>query len=554
MAGRSKNDTLCLKYLTPTPLLKKGEGLKTLFFMTTQLTTPTSTLQTIRQLRQQGDLKAAYALALPLYESDRNNLAYARMMGWIYVDRLKEAATLPQPNRLIRGLQLATALDLPADDHVWREQVLWCVAKYLLRATTLNWASLADLIRYSRAFVPTVSTEGVFPLVRSVWFKGLLKQDRATAGAQIDWLDLLDELGWEGFRTEDYEPDSFGGAEGKPGQSGQGSVGCALVERIYMAAARQVLESVPLLENRAVPVLTQLQQVMVRFPGWRFMPYYGARILAALDRKDEAMAMFMPFMREHTRDFWAWAMLAELVETEEQVMACLYRAVSIKTPEEFLVKVRQKLAGRLIEQERWPEAKEQLDRVVETRQTNGWSIPNQVIQWTYDPRYTSALGGIVPNVPERAYPLDDLLWASVAQVIGLVVEVNMDKRQAIVAMTVQTTLPVRLNRLEASVVAGDRLAVRYCANDSMTQGLHRVHTVEKTNADLTDLPVKQVSGPLRLVQGKGFGFVQDVFVPAALLEGKNTLADTLVTVKAYASWDTKRSQAGWRGWQLTKLS
>jgi len=145
--------------------------------MTTTLTnnTPQPDAQQIRTLRRQGNLTEAYRQARQLLQTEPDNVWNRRALAWVYVDLLKEAATQPVVDRLLRGLQVCRALPMDASETTWREQVLWVINRFLFKMppAQLPLFDLATLIQQS---VPFLGSEP--SLVRSVWLKGLLKHCR----------------------------------------------------------------------------------------------------------------------------------------------------------------------------------------------------------------------------------------------------------------------------------------------------------------------------------------------------------------------------------------
>lgn len=528
---------------------------------TTTPATTTASFQTVKVLRQTGDLRAAYNMARQLVEADPDNLWNRRALAWVYADRLKDAAAQPNSaTRLIRGLQTATELAMPAEETIWREQVLWCVVKYMLRTAPENLplVDLAGLVSLSRAFVPDAPC-----LVRSVWFRALLKHNKTeNQGSQLDWLGLLDQFGWDGFRPEDYQPDA---APANPVAVGPTRTGGALVERVCLATARQLLQTVPVFEAEVRPLAERLAALSNQYPDWTFVPYYRAKLLLTIGDRPEALRVFLPFARQKNgngpaNSFWVWSMLADLVEDDptkpDLALSCLFRAVLPGTPETFLVKVRQQLAGRLIGQGRWAEARFQVEKLMKTRQQEGWKIPDAVNNWLNDNRYTS-VKAMAPAAHE-ADAASAILWGDLPEAIAVVVSVDTTKQRAVLALDARTTVLLsyaRFGGLNPSV--GDALTIRYepgvaTPNEATKPPKLRVLRAEPTTQPLPNGLITLVTGPLRTVAGKAFGFVGHVLVPAEVLLAHSGLVDALVEVRAYAAWDERKNKSGWRGFSIEK--
>ena len=439
---------------------------------------------------------------------------------------------------MLRGLALMADFPMGADAR-WRESVGWSVCRFMLRhkPETLPLTDLAGLVRQVRDFVPTEPC-----LLRSVWWKALLRHQKTG----LDWLGLVAQHGWEGgFRPEDEEPETFG--EGKTTRP--------LLEGLVQAVAKQLLNSIVLTPEKTAPWLDRLTDLATRHPDWDFLPYYHARLLLRTDRPAEAMAVFLPFARQKRRDFWVWSLLAELVLPRQQG-ACLARALSQHTPDAFLVKVRQRAAAWLVGQGRWAEARAEIDRLVQTRQTNQWPVPTEVQRWMNDDHYTQA-ETVTPGqwcaalLPEA----DALLWADCPDVVALITAVDPAGARATAVIDGQTTTNVPVGRFGLCPAVGDRLRLRYTKRQKNGRCTLTIHAAAATEAPPTDARTQTVRGPLRRVAGKGFGFVNGVYVGADLLASTaESLADALVRVEAVQAWDTVKQKMGWRAFRIEKES
>ncbi len=489
-----------------------------------------------------SDLRATYQQARNRYEADPANPHTIRALGWVYADLLKEASGSTDTTRMLRGLALIT--DFPmVEDTRWRESVGWSVCRFLLRhkPETLPLGPLADVIRQGKAFIPAEPD-----LLRSIWWKALLRH-KATG---IDWLGLFAQHGWESsFRPEDEQPETYSDGKTTEPRSVR-----PLIEGIVQAVVRQLLQAVLLPNEVAVPWLDRLADLTARHPDWDFLPYYHAQLLIRLDRPTEAMAVFLPFARTKKNDFWVWSLLAELV-TPEQVPACYARALTLNTPESFLVKVRQKMAAWLILENRWADASAEIDQLVQTRQANQWPLPSEVQLWMNDSRYTQAEVTPLGRWCEAILPLaESLLWADCPETVALVTSVDATGQYVNVSIDERTSGSFPVGKYKLQPVVGDRLAVRYKLQEKNGRIQLRVHTANATEKPFTHVQTRILAGPLRVKDGKGFGFVGDIYVPADLLTGSARLADSLVTVDAFASWDDVKQKCGWRAFRIQKES
>ncbi|MEZ0542410.1 DUF7017 domain-containing protein [Fibrella arboris] len=448
---------------------------------------------------------------------------------------LKDTSGSADTTRMLRGLGLIASFPM-TDDPRWRESVLWSVCRFLLRhkPDTLSVGPLAEVVVLAAPFVPLEAC-----LVRSVWWRALLRH----ADTGIDWLGLFDQHGWEGgFRPDDEETESYG----------DGRTSRPLVEGLIQAVARQLLQLVVLPDTLAAPWLARIDALVARHSDWDFLPYYQARLLLRLDQASQAMRVFLPVARLKKREFWVWAMLAELV-SPEQVGMCYARALTLGTPETFLVKLRQRVAAWLIAQDRWADARAEIDRLLQTREVNGWPIPLEVQHWLTDTRYMQAAaqstGQWYSSLLTEAH---ELLWHDLPETVVLVTGVDSTGQYVNVAIDAHTRGSFPARKFEIHPAAGAKVAIRYTQQQKEGRLQLRVQTAALSELPLTHLQTRTQQGPLRLAPGKGIGFVGDIYVPADRLTGLAIAGDTLVTVDAVASWDSVKKQVGWRAFRIQK--
>lgn len=492
--------------------------------------------------RSRTDLRTRYQQARSQYEADPANPQAIRSLGWVYAHMLKEASGSTDLTRMLRGLGLITAFPM-VDDARWRESVGWSICRFLLRhkPETLPLGPLAEVVTRSVDFVPAEPS-----LLRSVWWKAVLRH----AATGIDWLGLVAQHGWEGgFRPEDEEPQRY-----VDDKAAEPRFARPLVEGLILAVAKQLLQTVVLPDEVTAPWLGRLADLTTRHADWDFLPYYHARLLLRLDRVADAMQVFLPFARSRKKDFWVWGMLAELV-APEHIPACYARALTLRTPEEFLVKLRQRVAAWLISENRWADARAEIDQLVKARRDKQWPLPAEVQQWMNADLYTRSAPAEAHLWYDALLPeAEALLWTDFPETVVLVTSLDASGTYVNVAIDEQTTgsFPVG-NRIQKPVV-GDRLAIRYTMREKNGGRQLRVQTVRATDLPLSTLTIRTQIGVLRQAVGKAIGFVGDVYVPADLLNGSTGLADGLIKVDAFASWDPVKQKSGWRAFRIQKES
>lgn len=501
-------------------------------------TTENPTAQSVTALRKAGRLREAYQQARALCAADPDNSWNQRAMAWVYADLLKDAATQADPARLLSGLRQVATLPMADDETLWREQVLWPVVKFLLRvpADELSLSDLAGLVAGVRPFLNPAPS-----LVRSVWWKALLRHKEA----RLDWLGLLADGGWGAFRPDDYAPETV--AETSERKRPTPTPG-PLVERVCVAAARQLLATVPVLESAVRPVADRFSALVAQYPDWTLLPYYQAQLLLAIGQDEEAIRIYLPFARRKNREFWVWAGLATMQgDHADAALACYAMALLQQTPDAFLVKVRQQTARLLISLGLWPEARVELEKLVASRQNEGWKIPAEVTAWLNDDQYTQLNGAILPRTWVEVYrPIaQSLLWADVPEQPALVVGVDNERQTVRFVIDVHTEGAFRYPTYGCCPVVGDVLLLRVSTTQAGENTHLRVQTARVGQYETPRVALKVVTGPLRLHE-RGFGFVQDALVPAEVIARLGLVAGEPVALAAYEALDVRKQKKGWK--------
>ena len=131
----------------------------------------------------------------------------------------------------------------------------------------------------------------------------------------------------------------------------------SLAERAYNANSKALLR---LNDNERIrEFLPKLDNLMNNHPEMTWPGYFYGKLLLSLgSTPEEELRVILPFARKKATEFWVWQLLSDVfVNDNEKRLACLLRAVHCDTQEQFLIKVRIKLARLFILQGQYNLAK-----------------------------------------------------------------------------------------------------------------------------------------------------------------------------------------------------
>jgi hypothetical protein len=371
-------------------------------------------------------------------------------------------------------------------------------------------------------------------------------------------LDFADWWDFKNFQSVDFLPSEFNGKKVM-----------AVVEQAYVGYARKIIADTAVSRGRVFvfindpmacikvePFIVKLEALVNDHPEFQYPPYYLAKLyIASAEQSNKALEVFLPFAKKKQNDFWVWDMLADqFAESDkDKYLACLCKAASLKSPEDFLIKVRQKLAHALVERELFLQAKTEIEKVLKVRQVHEWKIPAEIQGWMNEEWYTSTESNKSNSefYKEHTPLAEEILYSDREEELVVVEFVNTNKQMLTFISEVKESGFFNYSAFIKKPKIGDVLRVRLEAVGK--DGFHKALTVKNTNEQLPYM-IKQFNGEVRLVAGKNFGFVQDIFIDARIVEKYGLVDGKAVMGKAITSYDKKKGTWGWKGFEIDLLA
>src|SRR5690606_89797 len=337
----------------------------------------------IKELRQAGKLGEALQMATQTLESEPDNIWNKRAAAWVYYDYLKKYAQPESVDAFKENLIKIKDLQLPEDEKMVFDNCAWQIGTIvfgLQKAEHVDYSKINELFEIIREFQFTKPSEAY-----SFIYKAFHKGYQNWSG----YLSFADWWNFENFQSVDYLKEEYNGKKIM-----------SIAEQAYIAYSKKLLEGVPvdpLGQNKVInkekiqTFLPELDAIIEKHPDYQYPPYFKAKLLLATGSDENVLSAFIPFAKQKRNDFWVWELMAELFQEDKEIQfACYCKALSLKTPEDFLVKIRQTFADMLIKRSMYNEAKTEIQKVMATREKHEWRLPNQITQWTEQDWYKSA--------------------------------------------------------------------------------------------------------------------------------------------------------------------
>jgi hypothetical protein len=221
----------------------------------------------------------------------------------------------------------------------------------------------------------------------------------------------------------------------------------------------------------------------------------------------------------------------------------------------MLVNLRQKMAIILIEKKHYNEAKTEIDLLLSARKEHKFTIPTEVSGWLEMEWYKSASSsrsniGFYKNYLSAA---ESILFSDILEESVIVEFVNSDKKILNFIASENKFGFFKYERYLNSVKIGDTLNVRF--ENGQKEGLYRVYSIEKSDdKELKKLFTQVVYGPIKISEGKSFGFIDDIYVHPSFITRDNLLNGDFISVDAIKSFNKEKKAWNWKIFRCNKMA
>ncbi len=497
----------------------------------------------IKALRETGKLEEALNMANQALEADPNNIWNKRAIAWVYYDYLKKYAQPESFDLFKENLIKIKDLQLPEDEKMVFDNCAWQIGSMVYgiqQAEPIDYGKINELFEIIRDFHFTKPSEA-YSFIYKAFHKGYQNW--------TNYLTFADWWNFENFRPEDFLKVDFNGRQNM-----------SIAEQAYIAYSKKLLEGEPLDpfgQQRVVDkekieaFLPKLDAIIEKHPDYQYPPYFKSKLLLALGNDENALSAFLPFAKQKRNDFWVWQVLAEIYAKDKEIQfSCFCKALSLRTPEDFLVKLRHTFAKELIEKRMFDEAKTEIQKVISTKERNNQKVPYQIVQWTEQEWYKSATAkkdnqDLYSNHIKQA---EEILFQDIPEELIVVEFVNENKGILNFVKNKQKYGFFKYSGNLDKPKIGDFLKVRF--NGEGQDGFYKILTVKKADSNTRSDAIKNFEGNLKLVSSQNFGFIEDVFIEPKLVEEKRLTEGQLVNGRAILSFNKKKNEWGWKAIEI----
>lgn len=492
----------------------------------------------VKELRTTGKLEEALVMAIADLEADATNVWNIRSISWVYYEYIKINATLENYDTFLTYIQKTMDLGIEGDDAIMlHENVAIQIGRMVYavyKEQVVDFSKIDHLFELSKKLIIGKPSNA-----NSFLIKSFVKGGKNWSNT----INFIDYFGFDSFQESDFKSEEF-----------NGRAISSTVEKFYNAYAKKLIDSSKDImtnkeefQTRVNLFLPRLDTQILKNPEFQFLPYFKAKLLISIGQKQEVLTAFLPFAKRKKNEFWVWEVIAEIfTKNDENNFACHCKALSLSSPEEYLVGLRKDFAEMLISRGLLAEAKYEIKRLVEVRTKKGWKIPNDVLtimnlSWYSETKENKDNIIFYSQYVSKA---EEILFHDIQEEIIVIEFVNFDKQILNFVKDESKHGFFSFKTLIQKPKIGDLYSVRF--NGGGSDGFYKVLSLKIANENVKSEAVKSFEGNIRIKDGSEFGFVNDVFIEPNLLKRNKFLNNQEVSGKALRSFNKKKNEWGWK--------
>jgi hypothetical protein len=140
---------------------------------------------------------------------------------------------------------------------------------------------------------------------------------------------------------------------------------------------------------------------------------------------------------------------------------------------------------------------------------------------------------------------EDLLFSDIPEETVFVEFVNADKKMLNFIVSEKKFGFLKYDRFLSDVKVGDILRVRFQGGSN--EGMHQLYTAIKVKDDhFRKLFTKEISGIVKMSDGKPFGFIEDIFIHPSIIKKYNLANGIPHQGIAIKSFNQEKKKWGWK--------
>ena len=486
--------------------------------------------------RKNGNNEEAYNTAIADYKKNHEDIWAKRALAWCIYDVLKANASYNNRELFLTKLSELRKLDIPDSEELFWSNVVWPI-NIIVRDCTRSQNNV-DKNNVNNIL------DSLFEIVQELNFAKSAKEYSLLLKAFLtakEWNGigaLCDWWGFENFHQEDYESEVLSNGRKMP---------ISLAESAYIAYAKELINKKD--QEKIKNFLPKIQDLAERYPKMQYPGYYvGKLLLASGSNKQEAVKALLPFVRKKQSDFWAWQLLADTFDNDnDKRMACLLRAVHCHTQEQFLVNIYLILSKAFSQLHYYSDAKIYLDKYLRVKKETQTRVSMDANNMTKENWYSEANGQDCNFKMDYVSITNELLYGDKSETDATVSFVNKDKKVVTVVYGKGKEGFFKYNRFISRLTVGDIIKIRI--QEVSADGFMKVYSARVSDNPVNSDYSKSVSGTVTSNQSMTAYFLKcesdSYYIPFNIADRMNLIVGEPISARVIYSYNKKKTVWGW---------
>lgn len=519
-----------------------------------------------KRLRKMGKLQEAFDAILPYLQANNDDEDAVITFGWIMYDYLKmsegniekyinKLAIFNDNVALSFGSNPFGSFTTNDFKKTLVNSILWSIRRVVMQGELFANKVLPQLLRFCGNEAKFIENRGLYVNSEASASRLLIKEIRSKLNDTY-YLILMDTIGFDWFDKGDFQKTNFTNGRGENVEIRP------LAEVVLNFHAKKLLslDISMVTEQRINSFIDVLNSQIKSNPSFEWLPYYKAKLLMKVNRKEEALETVTAFARTKSKDFWVWDLISELVYGDEK-FNCLCAGLLCKSKAEMIVGLQEKIIPILLEKELFSNAKFELDELISTRMKRWGKISQQLEQWKKESWYIESKSAESRDtLKEYADKAEEILYRTLPFTNIFVTYINKDKGVINFAYLGNSSLSnvkegyFYIDSIkEAYKWETDKaLKVRMLADKKRTN-LFKIYEIAPGNETFISNFIQAGSGYVDKEYRNPFAFVDDVYISPKLVEEHKIQNYDKVGYIKKRRFNKKKNKWGWTVVKITSV-
>ncbi|MFJ5717417.1 DUF7017 domain-containing protein [Neobacillus sp. NPDC093127] len=515
-------------------------------------------IEEAKQLRKTGKRKEAFIALLPYLKANQDDEDAVITFGWIMYDYLKMSEGVM--DRYINNFRILNDnAKISFDSHSFNvfttndpkkklvDYILWSIRRVVMQGELHANKVLQQLLRFCGNEAKFIENRGFYVNNEPSASRSLIKELQTKLN-DTNYLTFMDTIGFCWFDKGDYKKTNF------INDKGENVEVRSLAEEVLNFYAKKLLllDISMATEQRINSLIDVLNTQIQSNPSFEWLPYYKAKLLMKVNRKDEALETATSFARTKSKDFWIWDLISGLVNDEEK-FNCLCAGLLCKSKPDMIVGIQEKIIPILLEKEMFSNAKFELDEIITTRMKKWGKISQRLEEWKNESWYIEAKPAKSrDDLKKYADKAEEILYRTLPFTDIFVTYINKDKGVINFAYLGNSNLsPIKAGYFYMDSIkeahhwiADEALKVRMF-EDNKKKDLFKIYKIAPGDETFLSNFVQTGVGHVDKEYMNPFAFVDDAFISPKLVEEHKIQNYDKVDYIKKRRFNKNRNEWGW---------